>query len=466
MHDLIAVLDVGKTHSKLSVVNAASGELVQTVQRVNRPQRALGIDQLDLAGTQAWLLATLRELPCRSRITALVPVAHGAACVLVDDAGGVLAAPDYEDHGFEASAAEYALERDPFADTRSPRLPAGLNLGAQLHFMESRHTALWARTHQILLLPQFWSWRLSGIAATEVSSLGAHTDLWQPERRAYSALALRRGWCERFPPLRWAGEALGPLAEEVLCATGLRAGCAVLCGLHDSNASWLAHRRTVPADAGLTVISSGTWTIAMKAHADLSRLVEQRDMLANVDVFGAPLATARFMGGREYAAIVGAVAGAPAGTASATPTRADLARVIAADALALPAFAESGGPFQGQVGRLERADALSAGERAALASLYVTLVIDVMLELLGDSDTVIIDGPFAANPLIPGLLQALRPGSKITASLQGAGQSAGARCLVLGDAATACVAAHRRVEAIAPAGLAAYRSAWQSRLAP
>jgi hypothetical protein len=46
-----------------------------------------------------------------------------------------------------------------------------------------------------------------------------------------------------------------------------------------------------------TVVSSGTWTIVMANRGDLRRLRERRDMLANVNVFGAPIATARYMGG-------------------------------------------------------------------------------------------------------------------------------------------------------------------------
>ena len=458
MHDLVAVFDVGKTHTKLSLIAAASGEVVQAVQHVNRPRHALGFDQLDIAGIEHWLLATLRELPQRARITALVPVAHGAACVLVDAAGQLLAAPDYEDRGCDETAAAYGRERDPFLQTLSPRLPAGQNLGAQLHFLQTCRPQLWAQVHAILLLPQFWAWRLCGVAASEVSSLGAHTDLWLPGQGAWSALARRRGWHALLPPLRQAGEVLGPLAPELAAATGLPPTCAVLCGVHDSNASWLAHLRSVAAGASLTVISSGTWTIAMKSRADLARLREDRDMLANVDIFGQPLATARFMGGREYAAIA-----AIAGSDAATPTVQDLRRVIATGAMALPTFADAGGPFQGRAGLIQGGDELSAGERAALASVYIALVVEVMLDLLGASDTVVIDGPLAANPLVPGLLAMLLPGSTRVASTPASGAGAGALALALGDAMPPPALPDRRVEPLPLAGFSAYRSAWRAR---
>lgn len=86
---------------------------------------------------------------------------------------------------------------------------------------------------------------------------------------------------------------------------------------------------------------------------------------------------ARFMGGREYAAI----AGAPG-----NPDPASLARVIASGAMALPCFAGQGGggPFASREGEIReiRGETASA-DRLALATLYVALMSDLMLTRLG-----------------------------------------------------------------------------------
>ena len=63
-------------------------------------------------------------------------------------------------------------------------------------------------------------------------------------------------------------------------------------------------------------------------------------MLANVDVRGEPVPTARFMGGREFAVL--------AGETPAEAGEADVAGVVASGALALPAFSDQGGPFAGR----------------------------------------------------------------------------------------------------------------------
>ena len=104
----------------------------------------------------------------------------------------------------------------------------------------------------------------------------------------------------------------------------------MLAGIHDSNASWLPH--LVAREPPFTVLSTGTWVIAMAAGAALDRLDPAADMLANVDARGDPVPTARFMGGRELEL----VAGADGLQAEATPT--DVMAVIATGAMALPAF--------------------------------------------------------------------------------------------------------------------------------
>ena len=311
----IAVLDVGKTNAKVLLLDDAG----QTLAQRARPCAVLPGPPYPAprpGRVWAWAVDALAELARLARIDCIVPVAHGAAAVLL--AGDELALPalDYEYPGPDATAAALAPELDPFAATGSPVLPIGLCLGAQFDWQERTFPAAFARTTHILPLAQYWAWRLSGVKATEVTSLGAHTHLWRPAEGRFSDLARRRGWAERFPPLRHAWETLGAVRPEVASATGLPADCRVLAGIHDSNASYLPHlvARTPP----FTVLSTGTWIIAMSPGLPLARLDEHADMLANVDARGTPVPTARFMGGREVELV--------AGSAEALRTPADTGR--------------------------------------------------------------------------------------------------------------------------------------------
>ncbi|PTT89389.1 L-fuculose kinase, partial [Pelomonas sp. HMWF004] len=251
------VLDIGKTNAKLTLIDAAGATLAER-RTPNTVRRDGPYPHHDTERLWAWMLAQLRELSKLAHIRAIVPVTHGATAALVDEAGLVLPVLDYEHPLPNAECAAYDTLRPAFADSGSPGLPAGLNLGRQLAWLQARHPADFARATQLLMYPQYWAWRLCGVAASEVTSLGCHTDLWQPSEGRFSALVERQGWVPLFPPRREAWARLGVLRPELAADTGLPADCEVVCGIHDSNASLLRHLLTLPSSGACTVLSTGT----------------------------------------------------------------------------------------------------------------------------------------------------------------------------------------------------------------
>lgn len=392
----VAVFDVGKTNTKLTVVDANTHDEIWSVRRANEVVVSEHGRELDIVAIERWLIDALSRAPDKDRIEAIVPVAHGAAAVLVGDAGEVIAAPDYEDKCYETVSAEYDRARDEFADTFSPNLPCGLNLGRQLFYLQHTRAPQFARTRHILLYPQYWAWRLSGALASELTSLGCHTDLWRPREARFSNLARAYGWAERFPERRFARDAIGTLSPEMAVRTGLDTQCRIACGIHDSNASYLRFLIGRERDR-FVVVSSGTWTIVMANGGELARLEETRDMLANVNAFGAAVPTARFMGGREYEAIA---------SGSGIPTMDIVQALVRTRTMALPSFATAG-PFSGRVGRILNATVLDAASRASLATLYSASMTALLVESLGGCGEIFVDGPLASNPICASLLAAL-----------------------------------------------------------
>jgi len=447
---LIAVLDVGKTNAKIALVDPALGQEVWSARRANGVVQGLATRELDVVAIEAWLLDSLRAAPERERVVAIVPIAHGAAAVLVDHAGAVLTAPDYEDACFDEVAQEYAALRDPYRVTYSPNLPQGLNLGRQLYFLQRRHPVLFARVAHILLYPQYWSWRLSNVMTSEVTSLGTHTDLWRPYDQSYSTLARKQGWARLMPSMYRANDHIGPLRASLAAATGLSAACAVVCGIHDSNASYLRFLMDREREA-FTVVSSGTWTIVMANRGDLGRLREERDMLANVNIFGAPSATARYRGGREYEAIA---------QGATEPTIDALIGVLTRGSIALPSFA-SAGPYSGRCSQLEGVEELTPSQRAALATLYSALMTAQLIESLGTAGEIFVDGPLARNPLFAGLLGACVPAGTVRLYPDGGGTRVAAH--LAGQPATRA----GTLQNVAPMripGLLEYQANWRHRL--
>ena len=420
MNGCVAVFDIGKTNIKLVVFDRGGAILAER----SAPNAPLAPDatwpylRLDTGRAWAFLIGALKELGAHFSIEAISIAAHGAAGVLVTDEGEALPAVDYEFDGYGALAAEYDKVRPRFEETLSPNLPRGLNLGKQVFYLERRFPAEFAAARAFLGYPQYWSWRLSGIPATEFTSVGSHTDLWRPKEGRLSSMVDKLGWRRLFPPMRKAWDTLGTLKPEVAAATGLPPNVRVVCGAHDSNASLVPHlmSRRDP----FTVISTGTWVIIM-AVGGKSRLDPEADMLANVDVRGVPVPTARFMGGREFAIL--------AGDAPADADEADVAGVVASGVMALPAFTDQGGPFGARKGRIEGAAPAAPAARTALATLYAALVTAHVLERLEAPGDLIVEGGFTRSPAFAAVLAGFMPGRRVVIAPAAAGAAAGAAML-------------------------------------
>lgn len=410
------VLDVGKTLAKLSLWSP-EGAMIERRVRPNVRADTGRYAALDTAGIEAWVAETLRDFAKLAEVGAIIPVGHGAAAAIIRD--GRLACPpvDYEDSLPADLRARYDAERGAFSDTGSPCLPDGLNLAAQIYRLEALDPDL-ARGTQILPWAQYWSWLLSGVAASEMTSLGCHTDLWNPLTGEPSALAERRGWAARLAPLRRASDVLGPLTPAWARRTGLPADAEVHCGLHDSNAALLAARGFAEiAEEESTVLSTGTWFVAMRspedaASMDTSRLDEARDCLINVDAYGKPIPSARFMGGREIETLIGLDTRQIDLAADQPALLAALPDVLASGAMVLPSFAPGFGAFPHGRGRwIARPDDHAA--RRAAVSLYAALVTDASLGLIGTKDRLLIEGRFAEGQVFVRALAALRPDLRV-----------------------------------------------------
>lgn len=410
------VLDVGKTLAKLSLWSP-DGVMIERQVRANARIKTGTYAALDVAGIEAWVAETLRDFAKLADVGAILPVGHGAAAAIIR--GDRLACPplDYEEAIPAGQRARYEAERDAFSDTGSPCLPDGLNLGAQIFWLETLDPDLASGT-RILPWAQYWSWLLSGVAASEVTSLGCHTDLWHPLTGRASNLAERRGWATRLAPLHGAGEVLGTLTPAWVTRTGLPADTEVHCGLHDSNAALLAARGFAEiADTESTVLSTGTWFVAMRSPKDVASLDtggldETRDCLINVDAYGKPIPSARFMGGREIETLIGLDTRQIDIAPDQPALLAALPHVLENGAMVLPSFAPGFGPFPHARGRwIARPDDPAA--RRAAVSLYAALVADTALSLIGTKERLLIEGRFAEGQVFVRALAALRPDLRV-----------------------------------------------------
>jgi sugar (pentulose or hexulose) kinase len=446
----IAVFDLGKTNSKLFVVSAEGHVIDQARTRPIWHEEA-DLRVLDDAALSGWMKDELIRVVAAHGVDRIMFSGHGCTFALVAGDALVHAIMDYEQEPPIDIAARIDALAPAFRESFSPSLPLGFNYGRHLLWLNERDPDLIGKADAILAYPQFWSWKFSGRTVSEVSYLGCHSNLWAPLEDDFSSLVDRMGWRGKMPDFARAGSEIGTHA--VTLEDGRSVEVAVHNGVHDSNASLYFYRSLGFTD--FTLVSTGTWVIIFNPASPLERLDAARDMLANVTVDHQPVATIRFMGGREYDVASGGWTKPVSAQAVAT--------LIAKRAFALPSFAP-GGPVPDHDGRFV-GPAVEGEERAAAALLYVALMTDLSLDLIGSENAIVIDGGLVKTGLYASVLSALRPGQTVHTSANPEGSAFGAAALVfetigrnpfVNDCATA--------EPATIPGLEEYRREWRQRV--
>ena len=421
----IAVIDIGKTNAKLALVDLSTLTELAVVTRPNIVQPGPPYPHYDVDGHWAFLLDALAQFHREHRIDAISVTTHGACAALLDS-NGALATPilDYE-HTYTAEMVEaYDAIKPDFAHTGSPKLAGGLNIGAQLHWLFASDPDLKDRTAQIVTYPQYWGHRLTGVTATDVTSIGCHTDLWNPYEGTFSSLPAELGIRNKIAPVRRPSDILGPILPEIAKATGLAPETPVCVGIHDSNASLYPH--VVSQDGPVSVVSTGTWVIVMSMKTGgAATLDPARDTLVNVNAYEQAVASARFMGGREFEVIQQGQ--------RVEPTKQDVSAVLDGPRMLSPSVETGSGPFQGSQMQWHGGEpAVATGQRSAALSFYLALMTGTCLNLVGGAGPTIVEGPFARNSEYLAMLHAVTARPVFTNSAV-TGTSIGAAMLLGGN---------------------------------
>ncbi len=444
----IAVVDIGKTNAKVVLVDGEDFREVAARTMPNGVVNAAPYPHFDTEKLWAFLLESFAALGRERPIDAISVTTHGATVALVGEDGDlVLPVLDYEHDGPQAVAEAYRAIRPRFEDSGTPVLPVGLNAGLQVYWQSKAFPDAFAKTRWLLMYAQYWSFRLTGIAASEVTSLGCHADLWEPRNGRFSSLVESQGWTRLMPAVRRAGDVLGPILPDIAAATGIKPDVPVHCGIHDSNASLLPYVLTRPAP--YAVVSTGTWVVVMAIGARPVVLDEARDTLINVNALGDPVPSARFMGGRAFSVLGGKSGDLPP---------AAITEVFRRGAMLLPSLPAESGPFPGRRAKwtVPREDLGEAAAQAVIA-FHLALMTATCLDLIGAEGPVIIEGPFAANRAFLMMLE-VATGRAVLSGGSATGTSVGAACLAAGRAPEPVLAS---VEDGLPEGAADYAARWR-----
>jgi L-fuculokinase len=419
----IAVVDVGATNSKI-VLFDSSGKVLG--ERKTSSAHAAGppYPHLDPKPLATFCARHLADLDAIMPIDAVVPSAHGAAIACLD-AEGHLALPvmDYMAEPPPAIIAAYRKIEPPFSEVFCPLLPMALTHGMQLFWQATSFPEQFSKVMTILPWIQYVGHLLSGKPVIEIASMSCQSQLMDVRDNTFSSLARLQGWDKLMAPWAKAWQVTGSLKAQFRKG-GFRGLGQVLAGIHDSSGNYL--RYLAGGRKHFTLLSTGTWIIGFDTDTGITELDPERDTVTNTDIFGKPVACCRFMGGREFEVL-------SRGASAEAASLAALGGLVAQGTFALPSFTDSGGPMPGTGNKGHVKGPAPAGEeeRSTLAALYCALMVDRSLAAVKSKGDIIVDGPFAKNPVFLAVLASLRLPQKVFASQLRDGTTAGAMALAL-----------------------------------
>ncbi len=298
MTSVIAIFDIGKTNKKLflfderyALVWEKSESMAETVDDDGDPCE-------DLTRLTDWVRSSLVEV---IRLPGFVVKAinfstYGASFVYLDaDRQPVgylynylkpfpawLRQRFYNTYGNEATLA---------VETASPALDS-LNSGLMLYRVKHDKPALFRQIRYALHLPQYLSFLFTGQVATDLTSIGCHTMLWNFAESQY----------HRWVNAEGLTNLLGPIFPSDMVLTVIIDGQSVQVGigLHDSSAALIPYLASFAEPFAL--LSTGTWCVSMNPFDVRPLTAEelQYDCLNYVQYRGPSVKASRLFAGYEH----------------------------------------------------------------------------------------------------------------------------------------------------------------------
>ena len=384
------VLDIGKTNVKLTFVDSSNNKTIKFFKTKQKNIYRHGIKILNSNSIFEWALKKITYIERKHNLDKFVCTAHGTSIALISyDDKELLACTDYE-YKFDKLFNSYKKIAPKFNESFSPFLENGLNIGQQIYYLYKKKQKLIKETKYILNYPQYIVWKLTSSFSSEISYVGCHTHLWDFKRNKLSSFVKKIKLEKKFPKIRKAWDTIG---QRKIGESNLK----IINGIHDSNASYLYFKNSDIKN--FTLVSTGTWYIIFNQKTPLKNLNPTLDMLANIDVFGKPVPTMRFMGGREYDHLMGVFK-------ISNKTRA-IKNFSFHNYLIYPSYA-SGGGFSINKINIGFYEGLNKGQIYYLICLYISFVINFCLNQMRSSNTIILDGPITKNITIMKILSSLR----------------------------------------------------------
>ena len=295
---VIAVFDIGKTNKKLllfdervQIVLEYSAQLAETADEDGFPCE-------DLESLKHFIFDSLRKIFSNPafEIKAINFSSYGASLVYLDENGQSLTPlynylKPYPEELLEQFYSKYGGKEEFAKQTASPVL-GSLNSGMQLYRIKYERPELLQKIKNVLHLPQYLSYLITGKIYSDITSIGCHTNLWDFRKNTYHHWLEEEGLLEKLAPLVPSDTIIKANFQGHHFDAGI--------GLHDSSAALIPY--LVNFRESFILISTGTWCISLNPFnsSPLSKEELEADCLCYLHYQGKPVKASRLFAGHEH----------------------------------------------------------------------------------------------------------------------------------------------------------------------
>ncbi len=281
--DVILIFDIGKTNKKILLFNKQYQLVYEEEVQFSEIQDEQGDACENIEALTLWIKTSIQKLKSdhRFKISAIHYSAYGASFVYLNESGEIVAPlynylKPYKESTREIFEKKYGSISNLCLQTASPDL-GNLNSGLQIFRLKLEQPEIFKKIKWALHLPQYIHYIVTGEFATDITSIGCHTFLWNFTTQSYHDWVIQEGIDKLFAPLK----------QKV--------------GLHDSSAALIPYFDAF--ESPFILLSTGTWCISLNPFND-SPLTDQeleKDALCYLSFQGKPVKAARLFAGNMHA---------------------------------------------------------------------------------------------------------------------------------------------------------------------
>jgi sugar (pentulose or hexulose) kinase len=295
---VVTIFDIGKTNKKIFLFDENYNVVYEKNEVLPETVDEDGDACEDVVALGKWIIDSLDEVMNNKDfdVKAVNIATYGASFVFVNADKSVslplynylkLYPADLKKKFYD----QFGGEKEFSIETASPVL-GSLNSGMLLYRLKKERPKVFSKIKFALHLPQYVSFLLTGIAYSDLTSIGCHTNLWNFTENKYHRWLAEEGIEKKLAPIIPTNHTNEIKIGKKKVYVGI--------GLHDSSAALIPY--LINFSEPFVLISTGTWCITLNPF-NKTQLTEdelKKDCLCYLQFNGNPVKASRFFAGHFH----------------------------------------------------------------------------------------------------------------------------------------------------------------------